>query len=79
MNSAELALRRFTTCVLESGAICRMPPSATAFAEGLQLLVYLERRHGTHTDEVHLTTTPAGAATFALTEAAVRAGDRQLV
>jgi hypothetical protein len=30
-------------------------------------------------DEVHLITTPAGEATFALTEAAVRAGDRQLV
>jgi pilus assembly protein CpaF len=45
-NSAALALRRFTTCVLESGVGLPYPAIRYGIAECLQVLVHLERRHG---------------------------------
>jgi pilus assembly protein CpaF len=43
-NSAEQALRRFTSCVLQSGVDLPYPAIRHAIAECLQLLVHLERR-----------------------------------
>jgi pilus assembly protein CpaF len=43
-NSAELALRRFTTCVLQSGVDVPYPAIRHGLAECLQVLVHLERR-----------------------------------
>jgi pilus assembly protein CpaF len=43
-NSAEQALRRFTSCVLQSGIDLPYPAIRHAMAECLQLLVHLERR-----------------------------------
>jgi pilus assembly protein CpaF len=45
-NSARQALKRFTTCVLQSGIDLPYPAIRHAIAECLQLLVHLERRHG---------------------------------
>ena len=45
-NSAEQALRRFTSCVLQSGVDLPYPAIRHAMAESLQLLVHLERRRG---------------------------------
>ena len=45
-NAAELALRRFTSCVLQSGVDVPYPAIRHGLAECLQLLVHLERRHG---------------------------------
>ena len=45
-NSAEQALRRFTSCVLQSGVDLPYPAIRHAMAECLQLLVHLERRRG---------------------------------
>ena len=43
-NAAELALRRFTWCVLQSGVDVPYPAIRHGLAECLQLLVHLERR-----------------------------------
>ena len=45
-NSAEQAMRRFTSCVLQSGVDLPYPAIRHAMAECLQLLVHLERRRG---------------------------------
>jgi pilus assembly protein CpaF len=45
-NAAEQALRRFTSCVLQSGVDLPYPAIRHAMAECLQLLVHLERRRG---------------------------------
>lgn len=45
-NSAEQALRRFTSCVLQSSVDLPYPAIRHAMAECLQLLVHLERRRG---------------------------------
>ena len=45
-NSAEQALRRFTSCVLQSSVDLPYPAIRHAMAECLQLLVHLERRGG---------------------------------
>jgi pilus assembly protein CpaF len=45
-NGAEQALRRFTSCVLQSGVDVPYPAIRHGLAECLQLLVHLERRHG---------------------------------
>jgi pilus assembly protein CpaF len=45
-NSADQALRRFTSCVLQSGVDLPYPAIRHAMAECLQLLVHLERRRG---------------------------------
>jgi pilus assembly protein CpaF len=45
-NAAELALRRFTSCVLQSGVDVPYPAIRHGLSECLQLLVHLERRHG---------------------------------
>ena len=45
-NSAEQALSRFTSCVLQSGIDLPYAAIRHAVAEGVQLLVHLERRHG---------------------------------
>jgi pilus assembly protein CpaF len=45
-NAAELALRRFTWCVLQSGVDVPYPAIRHGLAECLQLLVHLERRRG---------------------------------
>jgi len=45
-NSAEQALSRFTSCVLQSGVELPYPAIRHQVAESLQLLVHLERRHG---------------------------------
>ena len=45
-NSAEQALRRFTTCVLQSGVDLPYAAIRHGIAECVQLLVHLERRHG---------------------------------
>jgi pilus assembly protein CpaF len=45
-NSAEQALRRFTSCVLQSGVELPYPAIRHAIAEGFQRLVHLERRDG---------------------------------
>jgi pilus assembly protein CpaF len=44
-NSAEQALNRFTTCVLQSGVDLPYPAIRHGLAECVQLLVHLERRH----------------------------------
>jgi pilus assembly protein CpaF len=45
-NGAEQALRRFASCVLQSGVDLPYPAIRHAMAECLQLLVHLERRRG---------------------------------
>jgi pilus assembly protein CpaF len=45
-NSAEQALTRFAACVLQSGIDLPYPAVRLAIAEGLQLLVHLDRRQG---------------------------------
>jgi pilus assembly protein CpaF len=45
-NSADQALRRFTSCVLQSGVDLPYAAIRHGIAECLQLLVHLERRHG---------------------------------
>src|SRR5579862_5281294 len=45
-NSAEQALRRFTSCVLQSGVDLPYAAIRHGIAECLQVLVHLERRHG---------------------------------
>ncbi len=45
-NSAEQALTRFASCVLQSGIDLPYPAVRLAIAEGLQLLVHLDRRQG---------------------------------
>ena len=45
-NSAEQAMRRFTSCVLQSGIDLPYLAIRHAMAECLQLLVHLERRRG---------------------------------
>ena len=45
-NSAEQALSRFTSCVLQSGIDLPYAAIRHAVGEGVQLLVHLERRHG---------------------------------
>ena len=45
-NSAEQALSRFASCVLQSGVDLPYPAVRLGIAECLQLLVHLERRHG---------------------------------
>jgi pilus assembly protein CpaF len=45
-NAADKALRRFTWCVLLSGIDVPYPAIGHGIAEGLQLLVHLERRRG---------------------------------
>jgi pilus assembly protein CpaF len=45
-NSAEQALRRFASCVLQSGVDVPYAAIRHGIAECLQLLVHLERRHG---------------------------------
>jgi pilus assembly protein CpaF len=45
-NSAEQALRRFTSCVLQSGVDLPYPAIRHAISEGFQQLVHLERRDG---------------------------------
>ena len=45
-NSAEQALSRFTSCVLQSGVDLPYAAVRLGIAECLQLLVHLERRHG---------------------------------
>jgi pilus assembly protein CpaF len=44
-NSAEQALRRFTSCVLQSGVDLPYAAIRHGIAECVQLLVHLERRH----------------------------------
>ena len=45
-NSAEQALTRFASCVLQSGIDLPYPAVRLGIAEGLQVLVHLDRRHG---------------------------------
>jgi pilus assembly protein CpaF len=45
-NSADQALIRFASCVLQSGVDLPYPAIRHAIAECLQVLVHLERRHG---------------------------------
>src|SRR5579862_8281404 len=45
-NSADQALRRFTSCVLQSGVDLPYAAIRHGIAECLQVLVHLERRHG---------------------------------
>ena len=45
-NSAEQALTRFASCVLQSGIDLPYPAVRLAIAEGLQVLVHLDRRQG---------------------------------
>jgi len=45
-NSADQALRRFTSCVLQSGVDLPYTAIRLGIAECLQVLVHLERRHG---------------------------------
>ena len=45
-NSAEQALSRFASCVMQSGVDVPYQAVRLAIAECLQLLVHLERRHG---------------------------------
>lgn len=45
-NSAEQALSRFASCVLQSGIDLPYRAIRQSVAEGFQLLVHLERRHG---------------------------------
>ena len=45
-NSAEQALRRFASCVLQSGVDLPYPAIRHGIAEGIQHVVHLERRNG---------------------------------
>ena len=45
-NSAEQALTRFASCVLQSGIDLPYPAVRLGIAEGLQVLVHLDRRQG---------------------------------
>jgi pilus assembly protein CpaF len=45
-NSAAQALTRFASCVLQSGIDLPYPAIRLGIAEGLQVLVHLDRRHG---------------------------------
>ena len=45
-NSAEQALRRFTTCVLESGVVLPHAAICHGIADGIQFVIHLEREAG---------------------------------
>jgi pilus assembly protein CpaF len=70
-NSAEQALTRFAACVLQSGIDLPYPAVRLAIAEGLQLLVHLDRRQGQRVIRqiVRVRRYEAGTDTYALEEA----------
>jgi pilus assembly protein CpaF len=70
-NSAEQALTRFASCVLQSGIDLPYPAVRLAIAEALQVLVHLDRRHGQRTVRqiVRVRRYDAATDTYALEEA----------
>ena len=70
-NSAEQALTRFAACVLQSGIDLPYPAVRLAIAEGLQLLVHLDRRQGQRVVRqiVRVRRYEAASDTYALEEA----------